>query len=224
MQIKNKKQLDKLSNQGNPFMVVSVGETLIRPMSEVYAVREHRIKIDGGWKMVACPTENARMLIAAGETQDTDIPPCPLCELGYPVSTSYLCAVVERERDEFNKKTGEKTKVGGDAFILKKGPKLMGAIQDLLDDADWGRTWDYDVKIKAEGQGLKRTYSVVGVPVEKSEKLTENEVKSFNDFKEKVDIEKMTTPRTYKEIDELIGGKETFPDYDSVKSQYEKGE
>ena len=48
MQIKNKKQLDKLSNQGNPFMVVSVGETLKRQMSEVYAVREHQIKINGG--------------------------------------------------------------------------------------------------------------------------------------------------------------------------------
>lgn len=206
MKVNNKKQLDQLSNQGNPFINIGIGETTIRLMSDIHAVREHGLEGIGGrkYQAKACPTENARMMKAAGELpEDADIPPCPLCELGYPVSTSYVAAIVQRETEEFNKK-GEKVKVGGDAWILKKGPSLMGPLQDLLDNDNWGRTGTYDIVINAAGEGFGRKYSVAPIPAEKSMPITEAEKRSLDALYEKVDLEKMTTPLSYADIKSFV--------------------
>lgn len=204
MKVSNKQQLDKLSNQGNLFFKVEKGEHTIRLMSDIYAVREHGIDMsEGGYRSFACPTEQHRMRLAAGVTQDNEIPPCPLCELGYPVTTSYLGAIVAREVTEFNKK-GEKVTVGGDAWLLKKGPSLMGELQNLLDDDNWGRTGNYDIKITAAGDGFSRKYSVLAVSPDKCVPLNAKEQASLNTMYEKVDLDVMTTPKPYAEIKEFI--------------------
>lgn len=210
MKVNNSQQLSDLSNSGSIFLKVEKGETLVRIMSDIHVVKEHRISVGGKWKFPACPTENERMKIAFGESQATEVPPCPLCELGYPVQTAYLCVVVERERKEFNKK-GQEITVGGDASILKKGPTLMGPLQALLDDDNWGRTGNYDVKIVATGDNLERKYAVSPIPVDKSLPITKNEQMSLDDLYGEVDLDRMTTPNEYAKIQEIIG--EGFPEY-----------
>ncbi len=210
MKVNSKEQLDDLSNSGSVFTKVEKGDMTIRIMSDLYVVKEHRINIEGKWKFPACPTENARMRIAAGETQDTEVPPCPLCELGYPVQTSYMCAIVERERKEFNKK-GQEITLGGEASVLKKGAGLMGGLQKLLDDENWGKTGNYDVKISATGDNLQRKYSVSPIPAEKSPELTQKEKFSFDELTAEVDFERMTTPNSYAKIKEMLGS--NFPEY-----------
>lgn len=208
MKVKSKEQMDKLSNQSNVFMKLEKGETRIRVFGDIHAVKEHNIKVNGKPRAIACPCENARMAIANGESQATDIPSCPLCELGYPVKTSYLATVVEREAEKDGKF------IGGEAFVLKKGPTLLGEIQNLFDDENWGRG-DYDIKITATGDGLDRKYSILAVPVDKCKPLSEKEKVALAALNEKVSLDEMTTPRTYEEIKEIIG--ENFPDYETQK-------
>lgn len=210
MKVKSKAEMDKLSNQSSVFMKVEKGETKIRVTSDIHAVKEHEIKVEGKHRAIACPTENARLAIANGESQDNEVPPCPLCELGYPVKTSYLAEVVEREREENGKF------YGGEAFILKKGPKLLGEIQNLFDDENWGAGKDYDVKIIATGDKLDRKYSVLGIPAAKSAPLTSREQASLEDLRKKVSLDEMTKPRPYKEINEILGP--DFPDYVTAKA------
>lgn len=209
MKINSSEQLNKTSGNESPFMAVDAGDTTVRIVGDIHAVKEHNITINGKPRFIACPTEQARMEIAAGVRQDQDVPPCPLCELGYPVKTTYLAMAVEREREEYNKK-GQLIKLGGDAKILKKGQSVFGPIQALIDDANWGPGGDYDVKITATGEGLERRYSLIGVPANKSLPLTANELRSLEDLKEKVSLEKMTTPLEYAKISEEIGD---FPVY-----------
>lgn len=209
MKVKSKDQMSKLSGNASPFMKIEEGDTLVRVVGDIHAVKEHNIKVAGKFRAVACPCENARMAVANGESQETDIPPCPLCELGYPVITSYLAVVVEREAEKNGKF------YGGEAWVLKKGQTLLGEIQNLFDDENWGRAGDYDIKITATGQKLNRKYSVIAIPAAKSKPLSKKEEASLSTFKDKVDLDQMTTPRTYKEIQEIIG--EGFPDYESQK-------
>lgn len=214
MKVQSKEQLDNLSEQTSVFMKVEKGETVIRILSGLYAVKQHSLKIGDDFRFPACPTENARMRIAAGETQDTEVPPCPLCELGYPVQTQYLCTILERERKEFNKK-GQEITVGGDAWVLKKGPALMGKIQAFLDDENWGSAGDYDIKIIAVGDQLARKYEVSPIPKEKCKPLSPAEEKAVADISLEVDLEKMTTPNSYEKVKEIIG--DDFPEYTPPK-------
>lgn len=201
--------MDKLSNQSSVFMKLGKGETKIRVIGDIHAVKEHAIKVQGKHRAIACPCENARMAIASGASQDLDVPPCPLCELGFPVKTSYLAKVVEREQEKDGKF------YGGEAWVLKKGTTLLGEIQNLIDDENWGDPSKYDIKITATGDGLERKYSILAVPAEKSPALTNKEQVSLKSLEEKTSLEEMTTPRTYKEIQEIIGP--DFPDYEKYK-------
>lgn len=206
MKINNREQLNQTSNQESIFTQFEEGKKTVRVMTDIYAVKEHRVQIDGRWRFIACPTENLRMKIKAGVADfDADVPPCPLCELGYPVRTAYLTAIVEREYEEFDKETGEKTLKGGNSSILKKGATIFGPIQDLLDDPAWGRTGKYDIVITATGKDLERKYSVIPVPVEKSKPLSPKELKNWDEFAEEQDLDVMTTPRGYEEIQKIIG-------------------
>lgn len=208
MKVNNKKQMEKLSNQGTVFTKLEKGDVKVRVIGDIHAVKEHQIKVEGKHRAIACPTENARMLIASGESQDTDVPPCPLCELGYPVKTNYLAMVVEREHEKDGKV------YGGEASILKKGPTLLGEVQNLFDDENWGSGGNYDIKITASGDGLDRKYSVLAIPADKSPELTAREKASLKELEERVNLDEMTTPRPYKEIAEIIGD---LPDYETYK-------
>lgn len=211
MKVPNQKAMAKLSNTESVFMKTPEGEYLIRVMSDLYAVKEHSIKVDGKSRMIACPTEQARAMKEFGILpEDADIPPCPLCELGYPVSTKYLAVVVEREREEFDKK-GNKIKVGGDAWVLKKGTTVFSHIQALHEDPDFGKGQDYDIKIVVTGKGLQTKYTITPVSKEKSAPLTVEEQRALASLAEKVDLEEMTTPRKYPEIKEIIG--QDYPVY-----------
>lgn len=211
MKVSNREQLNSVSNQDSIWTKIEVGDLMIRVMTDVFAVKEHKVEVDGRWKFPACPTENARMAIATGQSQATEVPPCPLCELGYPVLTSFLAGIIEREQERFDEKTGAKKTIGGFASILKKGQTLFGPIQDLLDDPNWGTGRNYDIKITAVGEKLQRKYSLIAIPAEKSKQVTDAETDSFNELISEHDLEKMTTPRSYKEIEEQIGG--NFPEY-----------
>lgn len=193
--------MDSASDNKSIFMKLEEGEKKIRVIGDIHAVKEHSVLIEGRSKFIACPTENARMLIEAGELPtDSEIPACPLCELGYPVKTSYLAIAVDRDSEE--------------AGVLKKGPKVLGEIQGLIDDEDWGAAGDYDIKITATGEGLKRKYTVMGVPANKSKPLTEKEESSLSKLLTETNLEKMTTPKPYSEI-----AKQTFELGEYVKEE-----
>lgn len=213
MKVSDKKQMDKLSNQASVFMKIEKGETKIRVVGDIHAVKEHDIKVDGKFKAIACPTENARMAISNGVSQDLDVPPCPLCELGYPVKTSYLAKVVERETEKDGKF------YGGEAYVLKKGPQLLGEIQNLFDDENWGKGGDFDIKITATGDKLDRRYSILAIPAGKSAPLSKKEEISLANLDKNANLDEMTTPRPYAEIVKIIG--EGFPDYETSKANNE---
>lgn len=210
MKVNSKEQMNKLSGQASVFTKVDEGELRVRVIGDIEVVREHGFKLNGSHRSIVCPTEQARMEIKAGIRQDKEVPPCPLCELGYPVKTTYLAKVVEREYEEDGKT------YGGEASVLKKGPKLLGEIQNLFDDENWGKAGNYDVKIIATGQKLKRKYSVMGIPADKCTPLNEREQMSLDDLNKVVDLSQMTTPRSYKEIKEIIG---ELPVYVPEKSE-----
>lgn len=208
--VKNREQLNKASGNESPFTEIREGDTRIRIIGEVHAIKEHSILVGGRNRFPACPTENARM------NESQDIQPCPLCELGYPVKTSFLAYAIEREVEQFNTKTGAKETVGGRASVLKKGQTVFGPIMTYLDDADYGRNEDYDFKITATGKGLQRKYQILAYPADKSKPLTEHEKTNLENLKGKVDLNKMETPLPYEEIKKLIG--DNFPEYSSKKT------
>lgn len=200
MKVLNKQHMQQVSNQGSVFTKVEEGEMRVRVIGDIHVVKEHQLKIDGKFRAIACPTENARLTMMTGENQSTEIPPCPLCELQYPLKTSYLAMIVEREYSDKNGKLK-----GGEASVLKKGSTLLGEIQNLFDDENWGREGNYDIKITATGQGFDRKYSVLGIPANKSAELCPREEQSIKRLKEKVSLDEMTIPRPYDEIKEIIG-------------------
>jgi hypothetical protein len=210
MKVSNKEQMDKLSGNESVFTEVKEGEMRIRVVSDIEAVREHNFKLNGKHRAVACPTEQARMEIKAGIRQDLNVPPCPLCELGYPVKTTYLAKIVERETEKDGKF------YGGEASVLKKGKTLLGEIQNLIDDENWGDPKNYDIKIVATGKNLERKYSILAIPADKCKPLNQREQLAVDELNEKADLTKMTTPRTYKEIADILG--ENFPDYETAKT------
>lgn len=211
MKVASKKQMEQLSGQGGTFMKVEKGDTKIRVVSDIHAVMEHRCTVEGKVRFIACPTENARMAIAAGVSQSEEVPPCPLCEKGYPAKVNYLAKVVEREHEANGKL------VGGKAYILKKGKTLLGEIQNLVDDENWGDPRRYDIKLSATGDGLGRKYGVSPVPVDKSPELNARERESLRALDEKVDLDQMTTPRPYAEIVKIVGDIE---EYDEAEAEY----
>ena len=203
--VNNKEQLDKVSGNESPFMEIKEGETRIRIIGDVHAIKEHSILVGGKNRFPACPTENARM------NGSQDIEPCPLCELGYPVKTSFVAFAVEREQEQFNSKTGVKETVGGRASVLKKGSTVFSPIMTFMDDADFGHSEDYDFKIKAEGKGLSRKYTIMAISADKCSPLSDLEKANLENLKGKVSLEKMETPLKYQEIVEIIGS--NFPQY-----------
>lgn len=209
MKVQDKKQMEKLSNNASVFMKIEKGDTRIRVIGDIHAVKEHDLKVGGKFKAIACPCENARMAIANGVSQDTDVPPCPLCELGYPVKTSYLAKVVERETEKDGKF------YGGEAYVLKKGASLLGEIQNLFDDENWGKAGNYDIKITATGDKLERRYSIMAIPADKCQPLSKKEEISLANLDNNADLDEMTTPRPYSEIKEIIGD---LPDYETYKA------
>jgi hypothetical protein len=75
--------------------------------------------------------------------------------------------------------------------ITQNGVK--GQIEGLLQDADWGDPTAYDIKIKGEGTGLERRYSVTPCP---SKPLTAEE--------------KSIVARTEIDLDKLFESKDPF--------------
>lgn len=199
MKMQSKEQMDKLSGNTSVFKKVEAGEMQIRVIGDIYGVMEHAIKIGGKHRAIACPTENKRKQIANGESQDTEVPPCPICEKGNTAKISYLAFIVERETERNGKF------YGGEAWVLKKGNSLLGAIQALMDDDNWGKGGDYDVKVVATGEDKMRRYTVMGIPAAKSKPLSAKEQASLADLQAKVSLEEMTTPRPYSEILEIVG-------------------
>lgn len=211
MKIQNKKQMDQLSNQDSVFLSIDEGETRVRIIGDIYAVLEHGIEIEGKRRNIACPTENVRKEIQLGLlSPDTEIPTCPLCELGYPVKAQYLAFTLVREKEEDGKL------VPPLAGVLKKGPSLLGKIQNYLESSDWGNAGNYDFKILATGKDLKRRYEVNPVPVDKSPEFNDRERMVIERAKERVDLDKMTTPLPYSKIKEEIG--EKYPSYEPKAS------
>lgn len=184
--------MDDVSDNKSIFIKIEEGEKKVRVIGDIHDVKEHNVLIEGKRKFIACPTENVRMRISAGELdKESDVPPCPLCELGYPVKTSYLAVAVDRDEEC--------------AGVLKKGSTVLGAIQSLKDDEDWGNGEDYDVKIVATGKDLARKYAINGIPPNKSKELTEKEKTSLAKLNEETSIDQMTFPKSYDDIRKQIG-------------------
>lgn len=201
MKITSKEVMDKVSGSSQTFIKIDEGETKVRIVSPIYAVFEHPVEAEEYVRMIACPSKCQEMGKKIGEikAEEKDLP-CPLCEKGYEPKVAYLAFAVNR-----NPKKGEIT-----AGVLKKGRQVFSAIQSLAEDPDWGPSKDYDVKIVAKGKGRSRKYEIFGVPANKSVALTEDEEKAVTDLAADVDLEKMTTPRPYEEIAEIIG--KDFPE------------
>lgn len=211
--VNNKGELDKVSGNESIWTEIKEGDTRIRVIGDVHAIKEHSIVLAGKNRFPACPTENARM------NGSQDIEPCPLCELGYPVKTSFMALIVEREQEQFNSKTGAKELIGGRASVLKKGATVFGPIMTYLDDADYGRNEDYDFKINAVGKGLSRKYTIMALPADKCQPLSENEKTNLENLKLKADLNKMETPLSYSEIKEMIGN---LPEYTAPSQRKDK--
>lgn len=213
MKVADRKMLDSAAGDGGTFLKIEKGDTKIRVLGPVHAVKEHKyIKPDGKIRFIACPCENDRMAIAAGIKQDGEVAPCPLCNLGYPVQTSYLAKALVREERQ-----GDRV-FGGVAGILKKGKTLLGAIQNLLDDPAWSGV-EHDIKITATGDGLARKYGVMPLPAQRCAPLSGRENEAVRRLDEKVDLDAMTTPLSFAEIQEEVAGAKP---YDEVSYLYEK--
>lgn len=186
----NREIVSKTTNV-SPFLKIQEGKTKVRIVSDVHGVKEHRIEVGGQARMIACPKENEYWKrMTEGEQTDEALPRCPLCEKKYPVNTSFIALVINRENGEIK--------------VLKKGKTVFGPLMNYQEDI--GDIKGYDIVIRAEGKGVNTKYEV-SPSIKDNKPITGDEevrVKQTD-----IDLDLMTTPRSYDEIVDIIG--ENYP-------------
>jgi hypothetical protein len=184
----------------NYFMDLVEGDNQVRVLTKPYQFVVHWTKDQSGKsRKIRCAINN-----------------CPLCRQGIDTQTRWYIGVLDR------KSAGPK--------ILEISTQIFKGIRDYIKNPEWderytkswGEIMAYDINVQRGPKGAQPLYTVMPSP--KMRDLTEKETAEVEDFLDKVDINRYTSPSTPEEVAEKLGmSLEDFPKPTSSRTQSVSG-
>lgn len=169
------------------FLTFKEGENRIRIVSKPYSYMVHWIEDATG--------TNRRVNCA--------MEGCPACADGNNPRQKYMIRVIDRETDEVK--------------VVDAGVQIVGQLKALVDDPEWGKLSDYDVKVIRGKKNTQPLYTVNPCP---KKALTADEKAKIKEAIPNTDLAKLSTPSTAEEVKAVLEGTvedESDDEFDDVE-------
>lgn len=176
------------------FMKLDEGENIIRVMSNPIKTHVHWVKTAENKDRKITSPEGSAELVRRLE------------EAGFKKQPSYMIKILDRKDDVFK--------------LLEVGPQIFKGIQLLNANPKWANVTNYDISITKGPKGQQPLYNVTPNP---KERLDGNLINKYQDFNDRVNLDKLTSPMPEQEILKLLGWqsevKKKASDESSVKTK-----